>query len=66
MVMAKEKGKYPLATELNAKLPDCLNPIIARMIEKNVDKRYQTCAELIDELTALKLASEKFNFVSAE
>jgi serine/threonine protein kinase len=38
--------------EVNPKLPEALNRIIVKMMEKDINKRYQTAESLIDDLDA--------------
>jgi serine/threonine-protein kinase len=64
IVQAKEKGVFPPARRLCSQVPDGLDRILARMITKNPDQRYQSCADLIQDLEWQELARPNLSFVS--
>ncbi|MGB3707966.1 serine/threonine-protein kinase [Gordonia sp. (in: high G+C Gram-positive bacteria)] len=40
----------PAVTEINPELPSALNPVFAKVLAKNPDDRFQTCAEFVAAL----------------
>ena len=46
------ESKLQPPKEVNPKLPDALNRIIVKMMEKDINKRYQSAEALIDDLDA--------------
>jgi serine/threonine-protein kinase len=63
LVEAKEKGKFAPARRLNDQVPERLDLIIDKMVARNPDQRYQTCAELIKDLEGLGLANGSLSFL---
>jgi serine/threonine-protein kinase len=63
---AKEKGTYAPARERVPDLPDSLDPIIARMIARLPEQRYQGCTDLIQDLEGLRLANPQLDFLANE
>lgn len=63
LIEAKEKAKFPPARKTNDEVPERLDLMIDKMIAKNPDHRYQTCAELIQDLEGLELAYEQLSFL---
>lgn len=63
LIVAKEKGQYPAARSLNAKVPEKLSLMIDKMIQKDPKHRYSSCAEIINDLDQLGLESEVLSFV---
>lgn len=53
----KEKGRIESARKLNPKVPDKLDLMIEKMLARSLTARYQTCAELIHDLSGLGLAN---------
>lgn len=56
----KEKGRFEPARKLNPSVPDKLDLMIDKMMAKNVTARYQTCAEVMNDLDGLGLANDYF------
>jgi serine/threonine protein kinase len=56
-IAMKHKSEKPRAPrELNAQIPEELNSLILRCMEKDKEKRYQTAEELLSELTKIEKA----------
>jgi serine/threonine-protein kinase len=66
MIDAKEKGTFEPARRSISELPERLDLILDRMLAKEPDRRYQTCAELILDLEKLGLAHKKLSFLQLE
>jgi serine/threonine-protein kinase len=64
LIREKEGGAFPAARNFNADVPERLDLIVAKMAAKHPRHRYQNCAEVIDDLEALQLASEQLTFLS--
>ncbi|MBI1347013.1 protein kinase [bacterium] len=65
VVLAKEKGFYEPARKLNPAIPDKLDLIVGKMIDKKVDQRFQDCGELIRVLAGLGLENSSLSFIDA-
>jgi serine/threonine-protein kinase len=63
LLTVKEKGKFPPARRANADVPERLDLIIDKMLAKEPNHRYQTCAELIKDLEGLGLANDTLSFI---
>jgi len=63
LLRAKEEGKFPPARRLNPDVPEKLDLIIDKMMAKNPEHRYQTCAELLVDLRNLGLAHDRLSFL---
>jgi serine/threonine-protein kinase len=61
---AKEAGKFEPARRHNAEVPERLDLILDKMLAKNPDHRYRTCAEVIADLEALGLANPALSFLT--
>jgi serine/threonine-protein kinase len=55
---AKEKGQFLSAHKVNAQVPERLSRVLNRMIARDPEQRYPTCAELIADLDLLGLTQE--------
>jgi len=56
-IAIKHKSEEPRAPrELNAQIPEDLNTLILRCMEKDKEKRFQTAEELLSELTKIEKA----------
>ncbi|MBI1313509.1 protein kinase [bacterium] len=62
LILAKEKGQYESVRKLNSSVPERLELMIDRMIQKEAKHRYSTCAEVIADLESLGLESEVLSF----
>jgi serine/threonine-protein kinase len=57
LLLAKERGEYRAASEVNPQVPRRLDRVLARMLAVDPGRRYQDYGELIGDLDALGLAS---------
>lgn len=65
VIMAKELGRYQPARSLNRQVPDKLDLIISKMLEKDVDRRMKDCDEAIKLLSGLGLENSSLSFIEA-
>ncbi len=63
VIQAKEIGTFPRARSFNNEVPEKLDLIIAKMVQKLPRNRYQTCGEVIEALKGLGLANKKLLFL---
>ena len=63
LIMAKEQGKYDSVRRLNPDVPERLELMIDKMIQKEPKHRYSTCAEMIADLDSLGLENEHLSIV---
>lgn len=56
LVKQKEAGTYKGPRQLRKDIPDRLDLILGKMMEKSLTARYQSCNEVIDDLEKLGLA----------
>ena len=66
LIIAKEKGQYDNARKLNSEVPERLDLMIDKMIQKDPKHRYATCAELITDIDNLGLDNETLSFLGDE
>lgn len=66
LIKEKEAGKFTPARRLNPEVPDRLDLMIDKMIDKNLKTRYQTCGELIKDLENGGWANERLSFLGPE
>jgi serine/threonine-protein kinase len=64
LIQSKDSGRFTQARRLNPEVPERLDLILDKMIAKSVKYRYQTCAEVIRDLSGLRLASPSLSFVA--
>jgi len=62
VIQGKERGAFPPARSVNPEVPEHLDLIIAKMVQKLAKNRYQSCTELIVDLEGLQLASDRLEF----
>jgi serine/threonine protein kinase len=62
---AKETGKFPPARRTNPDIPERLDLIIDKLVDKRLEVRYQGCAELLKDLEGLGLANATLSFLEA-
>ncbi len=60
LIQAKEESRFTPARQLNPRLPEQLDRILARMLAGVPDQRYQNCSELLEQLEGLGLAGNRF------
>jgi hypothetical protein len=65
VIDAKQKGKFKPLRQLNPDVPQRLDLIVDKMLASNPSHRYQTSAELVADLEALGMASERLSFLGA-
>ena len=66
LIMAKETGKYDNARKHNREVPEKLDMIIDKMIQKDKQHRYATCDDLIRDLDALGLEHSALSFIGGD
>ncbi len=64
VIMKKKEGKYPPIRVFASDAPSKLDLIIAKMMEKKAESRYQTASELFEALDAFGMHHSKLSFVS--
>lgn len=65
VIMAKEKGRFESARKWNPQVPDRLDLMIGKMIEKDLDRRFKDCGEVIRMLASLGLENPSLSFIDA-
>lgn len=65
LVQAQALGDFPPARHYNPSVPERLDQIIEKMVAKFPRDRYQSCADVIKDIEALGLASDKLGFIAA-
>lgn len=65
LLKAKLHGQVMPAREINPRIPEKLDMVVSKMLEKNPDFRYQTCDELLRELGSLSIARESLDFIES-
>lgn len=63
LIMAKEKGTFTRVRQLNPAIPERLDLMIDKMLAKDPKHRYQTCDELIRDLSSLHLENAALSFI---
>lgn len=63
LIVAKEKGSYPPLRKHNPQVPEKLELIVDKMIQKEPKHRYATCADVIADLERLNLESQVLSFI---
>lgn len=63
VITAKEKGKFESARKLNPQVSDRLDLMIAKMLEKDMDRRVKSCDEVISMLGGLGLDNASLSFI---
>jgi serine/threonine-protein kinase len=66
LIMAKEQGKYDNARKHNREVPEKLDLIIDKMIQKDKQHRYASCDELIHDLEALGMENSALSFLGGD
>jgi len=65
VVLAKEQGRYESSRKHNSAIPDKLDLVIGKMIEKKPEQRFQDCGEVIRALAGLGLENPSLSFIEA-
>jgi eukaryotic-like serine/threonine-protein kinase len=63
LIQAKEMGTFKPARRFNRDVPERLDLILHKMMAKNPRDRYQTCAELIRDLSSLGMDAPELTFL---
>jgi serine/threonine-protein kinase len=63
LLQSKETGRFPPVRKSVMEVPERLDLIIDKMLARNPEHRYQTCAELIKDLEGLALANPTLSFL---
>lgn len=66
LIMAKEKGQFESMRKLNPEVPERLELIVDKMIQKEPKHRHANCGEIIAALEELQLESDMLSFISTE
>ncbi len=66
IILAKERGQYPLASEVAPHVPRELDAVIARCLARNPADRFQSCAELIVALQLLSPIPDRLTFAATK
>ncbi|MCI0460613.1 MAG: serine/threonine protein kinase, partial [Gemmataceae bacterium] len=66
IVEKKDIGTYPPARSINPDVPEALERILAKMLARQPDDRYQTASELIVDLERSKLTAPVPSFVDPD
>jgi hypothetical protein len=66
LILAKEKGNYKPARQINKEVTERLSLIIDKAMAKDRKARYQTMAEFIKDLESVHLAGESLSFIQGE
>ena len=66
LILAKEKGKYEPIRKLNSGVSERLELMIDKMIQKDPNHRYSTCAEVIADLESLGVEGESLSFAESD
>ncbi len=66
LILAKEKGTYKPARQLNKEVSERLSLIIDKAMAKDRKARYQSLAEFIKDLESLNVAGESLSFIEGE
>jgi serine/threonine protein kinase len=62
IIRAKEKGTFAPMHMFNHQVPKRLELIVAKMLAKRPENRFSNCADLIADLTSLRLANDHLSF----
>jgi serine/threonine-protein kinase len=65
VIMAKEKGQFESARKLNPQVPDRLDLVIGKMVDKDLERRFKDCGEVIKMLAGLGLENPSLSFIDA-
>jgi serine/threonine-protein kinase len=65
LIQAKERGTFPPVRRFTPEAPERLDFLLNKMLARRQDQRYQTAAELAEELECQGLAGERLSFFPA-
>lgn len=63
LIKAKEDGRFEPIRKHNPEVPEKLDLIVAKMIQKKPEHRFQSCAEVIAAIEELGLHNETLSFI---
>jgi serine/threonine protein kinase len=63
IILMKEKGEYKPASQVNPKLPPALDRILAKMLDRKPENRYQSVTMFLAEIDRLNWTSEAIGFL---
>jgi serine/threonine-protein kinase len=66
LILAKEKGTYKPARQLNKEVSERLSLILDKAMARDRKARYQTMTDFIKDLESLHLAGESLSFIPGE
>ncbi len=66
LILAKERGTYKPARQLNKEVSERLSLMIDKAMAKDRKARYQTLGEFIKDLESLNIAGESLSFIPGE
>ncbi|MCA9086767.1 MAG: serine/threonine protein kinase, partial [Planctomycetaceae bacterium] len=64
LIISKETGRYDSLKKVRPEVPDKLDLIVGKMMEKDPKHRYADCAEVVKDLAALGVHGESISFIS--
>jgi serine/threonine-protein kinase len=64
LIVNKEKGQFPPLRKLNPQVPERLDLVISKTIQKDPAHRHQSCADLIHDLESCARPSAALSFIS--
>jgi serine/threonine-protein kinase len=65
LIQAKERGAFPAARRFTPQVPERLELVLDRMLARAPEQRYQTAAELAEDLEGQALAGDRLSFFPA-
>ena len=63
VITAKDKGRFESARKLNPQVPDRLDLFLAKMMDKDPERRFKDCEEVIQVLRGFGLESPALSFI---
>jgi eukaryotic-like serine/threonine-protein kinase len=66
LIISKEKGQYESIRKLNPAVPEKLEMMVDKMIQKDPKYRYGTCDEMMADLDKLALENESLTFITGD
>lgn len=66
LIISKEKGQYESVRKHNSAIPERLELMVDKMIQKDPKHRYATCDEMMADLDKLGLENESLSFITGE
>lgn len=66
LIQAKLNDPYRAIRKLNPDVPDKVDLVVAKMLQKRPQERYQSCADLLRDIERLGLTSRRLSFLRSE